>query len=244
MKVVVMAMQWLLCNGCYAVVAMPALRANISTSTGDRPEPEVLELGVAVRLEQGVRVGMLPREQPGLDRVELAREVILVDIAYNWNEAWLNRSDQAELDEGPGKGKKWLAAILVSCVLLYAASLAGIIIMYMQFGGCATNEAFISITLVMTLLCTAVQLTKSETGSLLTSACMTLYATYLCGTAVSKNPNAECNPKLGEISTWSIVLGLLICYISLLWVGWSWTTDKRLGGGNVANGNGGGEEEI
>lgn len=173
----------------------------------------------------------------------LLQQVILVDIAYNWNEAWLNRSDQAELDEGPGKGKKWLAVILVSCVLLYAASLAGIIIMYMQFGGCATNEAFISITLVMTLLCTVVQLTKSETGSLLTSACMTLYATYLCGTAVSKNPNAECNPKLGEISTWSIVLGLLICFISLLWVGWSWTTDKRLGGGNVANGNDGGEEE-
>lgn len=160
----------------------------------------------------------------------LIQQVILVDIAFNWNEAWLNRSDQAELEEGPGNGKKWLAAILASCGVLYVASLAGIIIMYIHFGGCATNDAFISITLVMAVLCTVVQLTKSETGSLLTSACMTLYATYLCGAAVSKNPDAACNPKLGETSTWSIIIGLLIAFISLMWAGWSYTTDKRLGG--------------
>ncbi len=160
----------------------------------------------------------------------LLQQIILVDIAYNWNTAWLDKSDQAELDEGPGKGKKWLAAILISCGILYACSLAGIIIMYIHFGGCSTNDAFISITLVMSLLCTVVQLTTSETGSLLTSASMTLYAVYLCGAAVSKNPNAVCNPKLGETSTWSIVLGLLIAFISLMWAGWSYTTDKRLGG--------------
>ncbi|KAL7554060.1 hypothetical protein ACHAWF_017449 [Thalassiosira exigua] len=175
----------------------------------------------------------------------LLQQVILVDIAYNWNDAWLSRSDQAELDEGPGKGKKWLAAILVSCGLLYAASLAGIIIMYIHFGGCATNETFISITLVMAVLFTVVQLTnKSETGSLLTSGCMALYSTYLCGAAVSKNPNSICNPKLGESSTWSIVLGLLIAFISMMWTGWSYTTDKRLGGAQHAGDDSdGGDEE-
>jgi len=160
----------------------------------------------------------------------LLQQVILVDIAYNWNSAWLDRSDKAELEEGPGKGKKWLAAILIACGILFAASLAGIIIMFIYFRGCATNDAFISITLVMTLLCTVVQLTTSDTGSLLTSGCMAIYATYLCGAAVSKNPDAECNPKLGESSTWSIVIGLLIAFISLMWAGWSYTTDKRLGG--------------
>jgi len=159
----------------------------------------------------------------------LLQQVILVDIAYNWNLAWLDKSDQAELTEGRGKGKKWLAAILVSCGILYIASLAGIIIMYTQFKGCATNDAFISITLAMSCLCTLIQLLISEKGSLLTSACLTLYATYLCGTAVSKNPNAECNPKLGETSTWSIVLGLLVAFISLMWAGWSYTSDNRLG---------------
>eukprot|EP01083_Nonionella_stella_P069419 185062_1 len=106
--------------------------------------------------------------------------------------------------------------------------------MYIYFGGCQTNNAFISITLVMSVICTGIQLTKSDNGSLLTSACMTVYATYLCGAAVSKNPDGVCNPKLGEKGTWSIVIGLLIAFISLMWTGWSYTTDKRLGGANGA----------
>jgi hypothetical protein len=165
----------------------------------------------------------------------LIQQLILVDVAYNWNTSWLNRADQAELAEGPGKGKKWLVAILLSCGILYGCSIAGIVIMYIYFGGCTLNEVYISITLVMSFLCTIVQLTKSETGSLLTSACMTLYATYLCGAAVSKNPNPECNPNLGEKSIWSIVLGLLIAFISLMWVGWSNTTDERLRGRNESD---------
>lgn len=175
----------------------------------------------------------------------LVQQLIIVDVAYNWNSSWIDKADQAELAEGPGKGKKWLAAILISCGFLYACSLAGIVIMYIEFGGCTLNEVYISITLVMSFLCTVVQLTKSETGSLLTSACMTLYATYLCGAAVSKNPNPLCNPKLGEKTVWSIVLGLFIAFISLMWIGWSNTTDERLGGGSdgLANGNQKGDEE-
>ena len=160
----------------------------------------------------------------------LVEQLILVDIAYNWNSSWIDKADQAELAEGIGKGNKWLIAILISCAILYACSLAGIITMYILFGGCANNNAFISITLVMSLVCTVVQLTKSDTGSLLTSACMTLYATYLCGSAVSQNPHEECNPFLAEKSAWNIVLGLAMACISLMWTGWSYTTGEQLGG--------------
>ena len=178
----------------------------------------------------------------------LLQQVILIDIGYNWNESWLAKSDQAELDEGPGKGKKWLGAILVSCAILYICSLAGIIIMYIHFSGCQSNNAFISITLILSLICTAVQLTISETGSLLTSGCMTIYATYLCGAAVAKNPDGICNPTLGETSTWSIIVGLLFALISLTWTGFSYTSDKRVGGAAASNnaeegGDVGGDEE-
>lgn len=174
----------------------------------------------------------------------LVQQLILVDVAYNWNSAWLDKADQAELAEGPGKGKKWLTAILLSCGILYALSIAGIVIMYLEFGGCTLNEVFVSITLALSCICTIVQLTISETGSLLASACMTLYATYICAAAVTKNPNPVCNPRLGENSVWSIVLGLLIAFISLMWVGWSNTTDERLGAGKSAeNGNNASDEE-
>jgi hypothetical protein len=81
-----------------------------------------------------------------------------VDVAYNWNKSWLAKSEKAEVDEGEGKGKKWLGAILAACALLYIGSITGIVLMYIYFGGCSTNDAFISITMLMTLLCTIVQL--------------------------------------------------------------------------------------
>ena len=165
----------------------------------------------------------------------IVQQVILVDIAYNWNSSWMAKSEQAELAEGPGKGKKWLAAILILCGVLYTLHLIGIIAMYIYFSGCANNIAFISITLIMSFICTVVQLTISDSASLLTSACMTLYATYLCGAAVSQNPNTECNPFLGGTGTWNIVLGLSMAFISLMWTGWSYTTDKQLGGGGGTN---------
>ncbi len=87
----------------------------------------------------------------------------------------------------------------------------------------------------MTLLCTAIQLTISDTGSLLTSAAITAYTTYLCGLAISKNPNFECNPRLGETSTGNIILGLFMTTISLLWTGWSSTADKRVGAHSEEN---------
>jgi hypothetical protein len=158
------------------------------------------------------------------------QQVILIDVAYNWNESWLQKSDQAEIDEGVGKGKKWLGAILASCAILYIGSLVGIILLYIYFGGCSTNDAFITITLIMTVLCTVVQLKFSENGSLLSSACMTAYATYLCGVACSKSSNAECNPKLGETSVGNIIMGLILATMSLLWTGYSSTANKRVGG--------------
>jgi hypothetical protein len=158
----------------------------------------------------------------------LIQQIILVDVAYNWNESWIEKADKAETDEGTGKGKKWLGAILFSCFVLFAGSFAGIIILFVHFGGCSSNDAFISITLVGSILVTVVQLTMSDTGSLLTSASMTAYVTYLCGAAVSKNPNPVCNPKLGQTSAGNIVLGMLFVFISLMWTGLSNT--NRLGG--------------
>ena len=49
------------------------------------------------------------------------QQIILVDVAYNWNKSWLAKSEKAEVDEGERKGKKWLGlgAILAACAILY-----------------------------------------------------------------------------------------------------------------------------
>ena len=99
-------------------------------------------------------------------------------MAYNWNDSWVVKSDTAEAEEA-GSGKKWLVAILVSCVILFTASIVGIVLLFVYFSGCPSNEAFISVTLVMSIIITAAQLIGGE-ASLLSSAVMTAYASYLC----------------------------------------------------------------
>jgi serine incorporator 1/3 len=63
---------------------------------------------------------------------------------------------------------------------------------------------------------------------LLASAITTAYATYLCFSSLSRNPDATCNPKLGQEDITGIVLGIGITMISLGWTGWSYTAGKAL----------------
>jgi len=154
------------------------------------------------------------------------QQVIILDIAYNWNESWIEKSNQAETEK---LQKRWLGAILASCGLLFAAMIAGIGLLFGFYGGCATNIAFISITLVFSIALTALQLTGEE-GSLLSSAVIATYGTYLCFTAVAKNPNESCNPSIGDGDILSIVLGVAITTVSLAWTGLSYTAEKRVDG--------------
>merc|ERR1712113_1355838 len=83
----------------------------------------------------------------------------------------------------------------------------------------------------MMVLITAAQLSGEE-GNLLASASVSLWAVFLCYTAVSKNPNEECNPQVGDQDTVGIVLGLIVTAISMCWTGWSWTAEEKLTAGS------------
>ena len=92
-----------------------------------------------------------------------------------------------------------------------------------------SNKAFISITTILNVLVTAIQMSGEE-ASLMTSAVMVSYATYLCFTAVSKNPNGQCNPKLGDEDVLGCVLGVGFALMSLAWAGWSLTAANKISG--------------
>jgi len=152
------------------------------------------------------------------------QQIILIDVAYCWNDAWVERANQADYQE-VGSGTKWLAAVLLSSGILYTGSLAVITFLYRTFAtGCVTNSLFIAFTFILPLIATLVQLFTKE-GSLLTSAVVTAYATYLLFAALSKNPHVECNPLLGDVNTFNIGLGLAFTALSLAWTGLSVTSD-------------------
>lgn len=158
----------------------------------------------------------------------LFQQVIFVDLAHNWNDGWVERSNKAESEE-TGSGKKWLVAIVVSAAFLLLASMVGWGLLFYFFGGCGTNVAFIAITIILSLTVIGAQLTGNE-GSLLASSIITAYATMLCYNAVARNPNAVCNPQLKTDDVLSIAIGVGLTVVSLGYVGWSATADNSLGG--------------
>lgn len=154
----------------------------------------------------------------------IIQQLILLDISYNVNESWVRKADEADAIN-PGSGKKWLISILVACAVLYIGSIVVIGLLFYFYSGCPSNEAFLSLILIFSVIVTVVQLSGEE-ASLLTSAVLTAYGTYLALVAVSKNPNEECNPYLRERNVLGIVLGILITIISITWAGWSNTTNN------------------
>lgn len=161
----------------------------------------------------------------------LLQQIILIDVAYNWNERWLEKSQDCDREEF-GSGVTWLRAILGTCLLFYSLALTGIILLFQHFGGCPENNAVISLTLIGIVAVTALQLSGTE-GSLLTSSVISLYVVYLAFSVVSKNPHAVCNPRLGQNDITGIIVGMFLTAVSLAWTGWSFTAEERLNADGV-----------
>jgi hypothetical protein len=147
-------------------------------------------------------------------------------MAYNWNDSWVTKSNEAEAEE-QGSGQKWLVAILMACGVFYIFAIGVFIYMCIEFTGCASNETFISLTIIFCFLIHAAQLSGEE-GSLLSSSLFSAWACFLCYTAVSRNPNEECNPRLGDEQPFTIVIGLMVTFVSLGWAGWAYTAEDML----------------
>lgn len=156
----------------------------------------------------------------------LLQQLILIDIAYNWNEDWVERANEADRLVY-GEGVRWLQAIVATCVSFYVVCLMAIVHLYNSFGDCSSNVWIITLTLLAVCAMTGIQLAGKE-GSLLTSSVMSLYVVYLAFMMVSKNPNGQCNPFLGEDNSWGIFIGLFLTFLSLAWTGWSWSAEDRL----------------
>lgn len=121
----------------------------------------------------------------------ILQQIILLDMAYSWNEKWVAYST-----EDGEKGQIWLNGILFFSAILFIGSFVCIGLMYWQFDGCSDNTAIISLSLVMPILATIIQVFFTDEGSILISAIMTAYATYVCYSAVSLNPETHCNPTI------------------------------------------------
>ncbi|XP_061865023.1 serine incorporator 3 isoform X2 [Colius striatus] len=132
----------------------------------------------------------------------LIQLVLLVDFAHSWNESWVERMEE-------GNSKCWYAALLSCTLLFYSLSLVFVVLFYVFYtksDDCTENKFFISINLI---LCIAVsfisilpKVQEHQTRSgLLQSSIITLYTMYLTWSAMSNEPERNCNPSLLNIIT-------------------------------------------
>jgi len=109
-------------------------------------------------------------------------QLVIIDLAYNFNEDWVQKANKAEDEKGDGAGKKFLGLLLAGSFISVTCSLVAIGFMYHYFAGCETNTSFITVTLVIGILSIAIQM-KGEESSLFTSSAIFGYSTYILFTA-------------------------------------------------------------
>ena len=125
----------------------------------------------------------------------IIQQIILLDFAYTWNERIVKWSDE---DAEHGYGKAWLVLLIFISFIFIGGSLTIIGVMYWQFGNpiCSDTLTILSLTLGLCFIATFIQVFISDEGSMLTSAIIIAYSTYICYSAVTLNPNPVCNPTL------------------------------------------------
>ncbi|KAL7456666.1 LOW QUALITY PROTEIN: hypothetical protein ACHAWC_008140 [Mediolabrus comicus] len=182
----------------------------------------LIGLSIYLCIEHSVVLGVFVHiSRLGATLFIVIQQIILIDLAYNWNESWVGKADACDRLEW-GSGAVWLRATIGVCCAFYLVAFVGIGLLYHWFKGCGSNIAIITMTLLGIVAVTVLQLSGNE-GSLLTSSVISAYAVYLAYSAVSKNPIHECNPQLFQPNNpYDMSMGLVLTAASLAWTGWSY----------------------
>jgi hypothetical protein len=126
----------------------------------------------------------------------------------------------------------WKGAILASAFALYSASIAGWVLLFTTFGPpeCPAQQTLISVTLLLCLFLSVISCTKiAPHGTLLTSATVCAYATYLCYSALASHPDPECNPLAGRTreSPLDLAVGLMVAALTMASTAWNAAGSKQ-----------------
>ncbi|XP_008319400.1 serine incorporator 1 [Cynoglossus semilaevis] len=130
----------------------------------------------------------------------LIQLVLLVDFAHSLNETWV---DKMESENSRG----WYAALLVVTVLLYVLSFTAVVLFFVFYtkpDGCSINKFFIGSNMLFSIIASVisvlpkVQESQPRSG-LLQSSVITLYTMFLTWSAMTNEPDRECNPSLLSI---------------------------------------------
>ena len=151
--------------------------------------------------------------------------VSFIDAAYHWNAFFVEKAFNNEMEVN----KKWTSVILTICAMFMVGIIVCLSLFYLHYNYCIRQEVFITVTVILVVFSTVLQLQTQETNSsLLTSCFVSMYAVYLCWSSISSD---ECNP--GQSSEAQLALACFVSSLSLAWTCYAtgtkdWNTGTRL----------------
>ncbi|KAB5586343.1 hypothetical protein PHYPO_G00000500 [Pangasianodon hypophthalmus] len=127
----------------------------------------------------------------------LIQLILLIDFAHSWNEVWVRNAEE-------GNSKGWYFGLLFFTILHYALAFAAVVLFYLYYtkpDGCTEHKVFISLNLIFCIIVSVVSILPkvqdaSPQSGLLQSSLISLYTMYVTWSAMTNNPNRECNPSL------------------------------------------------
>nr|XP_033813119.1 serine incorporator 2 [Geotrypetes seraphini] len=127
----------------------------------------------------------------------LIQLILLIDFAHSWSQSWLEKAEE-------GNAKCWYAVLLTCTGLLYAASIAAVVVLYIFYtkpDDCVENKVFISLNLIFCVIVSVVSILPKVQDAqphsgLLQASVITLYTFFVTWTALASVPNKNCNPSL------------------------------------------------
>lgn len=163
----------------------------------------------------------------------LIQILILIDFGYQLNEDWVEKAYEGALtDNSDATRKEYLFLILGLAFLLYIFSVVGIVLLYIHYGTCDTNTAYITICLILSLIVTVITFVRDkmigEPGAILPTAIVVAYNVYLTWSAMQSNPDETCGclslstlqqipcEEAGSDFT-TIMIGAAVASLSLMW---------------------------
>ncbi|XP_055911810.1 serine incorporator 1 isoform X1 [Eupeodes corollae] len=119
--------------------------------------------------------------------------IIIVDFAHSLAENWIENSES---------NRGYMYALITVTLASYICSIVGISLLFVYFtnsDGCGLNKFFISSNLIFCVVLSVISVLpavqeKLPHSGLLQSSMVTLYTVYLTWSAVTNNPEVECNP--------------------------------------------------
>ena len=159
------------------------------------------------------------------------QQLLVLDFAYYFNETLLQKSGiigriaQAGVDEsdcGLVLKNGWLLTLVAVAAFNFSVFVIAFVLLYHYFApsgtNCRDNVAIISITFSLMILAVLIQLMGSN-GSIITSSILAIYVTYLVYSALTLNPNLQCNSSVGfnggDDRVGPVICGIVISFFSI-----------------------------